>query len=106
VVIRVLTFEGCPHCEAAKDLVEKTVRDLHLQADIETIQVKNENEAQTYQFLGSPSIQIDGQDIERTRRNEKSSYSCRVYRTPTGITGVPPRELLVNAIRDALPTSP
>ena len=70
MVIRVLTFEGCPHCEATKDLVEKTVKDLHLHADIEAIQVKNESEAQTYQFLGSPSIQIDGQDFERKRRNE------------------------------------
>jgi glutaredoxin len=101
MVIRVLSFEGCPHCEAATDLVEKTVRDLHLKADIEAIQVKNESEARRYRFLGSPSIQVDGQDIERDRRNDAASFACRVYRTPSGITGVPPRELLLDAILES-----
>jgi glutaredoxin len=101
MVIRVLTFEGCPHCEAARDLVEKTVRDLQLKADVQAIQVKDECEARQYGFLGSPSVQIDGHDIERDRRSDASSYSCRVYKTPNGLTGVPPRELLVEAIREA-----
>jgi glutaredoxin len=101
MVIRVLTFEGCPNCEATKDLVEETVKELHLQADIETIQVGNEDEAKRFGFLGSPTIQVDGQDIEAGRRGEKASFSCRVYRTPNGITGVPPKGLLMDAIRDA-----
>jgi hypothetical protein len=82
-------------------LVENTVRDLHLQADIEAIQVKCESEARRYHFLGSPTIQVNGQDIEVNRRHEKASYACRVYRTPRGITGVPPTKLLVDAIREA-----
>jgi glutaredoxin len=101
MVIRVLTFEGCPHCEAARDLVKKTVRDLQLKADVQVIQVKDEREARQYGFLGSPSVQIDGRDIERDRRRDTGSYSCRVYKTPNGLTGVPPRELLVEAIREA-----
>lgn len=101
MVIRVLTFEGCPNCAATRELVEETVKELHLQADIEAIQVGNEDEAKGYAFLGSPTIQVDGQDIEASRRSEKASFSCRVYRTPNGITGVPPKNLLLGAIRDA-----
>src|SRR5208283_641053 len=59
MVIRVMTFEGCPNCAAALDLVEKTVRDLRLATDIEAIQIDNENEAKQYHFLGSPTIQVD-----------------------------------------------
>jgi len=101
MVIRVMTFKGCPNCEATKDLVEETVKELHLQADIEAIQVGNEEEAKRYGFLGSPTIQVDGQDIEAGRRSEKASFSCRVYRTSNGLTGVPPKNLLLDAIRDA-----
>ena len=68
---------------------------------IEAIQVGNEEEAKRYGFLGSPTIQVDGQDIEAGGRNEKTSFSCRVYRTPNGITGVPPKNLLLDAIRGA-----
>jgi glutaredoxin len=105
MVIRVLTFEGCPHCEAATKLVEETVKDLRLEAHIESIQVKSESDARRYHFLGSPSIQVDGRDIERNRRNDAPSFACRVYRTPSGISGVPPRELLVDAIRESPPHS-
>jgi glutaredoxin len=98
MVIRVITFEGCPNCQATRDLVEKTVQQMHVNASIEDIQIANEEEARRYRFLGSPTIQIDGQDIEADRRDDRASFSCRVYRTRNGITGVPPTDLLVEAI--------
>jgi thiol-disulfide isomerase/thioredoxin len=101
MVIRVMTFEGCPNCEATRVLVEDTVKELRVQADIEAIQVGNEDEARRYGFLGSPTIQVDGKDIEASRQSEQASFSCRVYRTPNGISGVPPKILLLNAIRAA-----
>ena len=101
MVIRVMTFEGCPNCEATKVLIEETVKELRVQADIEAIQVGNKEEAELYGFLGSPTIQVDGQEIEAGRRGEKASFSCRVYRTPNGTSGVPPKNLLRDAIREA-----
>jgi hypothetical protein len=101
MVIRVMTFEGCPNCTAAMHLVEEVVRELRLTADIETIQVKDIDEARRTGFLGSPSIQVDGKDIEAGRRTERGTFACRVYRTSNGIVGVPPKALLVNAIREA-----
>ena len=101
MVIRVMTFEGCPNCEATRDLVAETVKELHLHADIEAIQVSSDEEARRYDFLGSPTIQVDGRDIEVSRRAGKASFSCRVYRTPNGITGVPPNNILLDAISEA-----
>jgi len=101
MVIHILTLEGCPNCNAAKELAEQTVRELHVLADIEGIQVNNEIEAERYHFLGSPTIQVNGEDIEVDRRHEKASYACRVYRTVHGVAGVPPKQLLVDAIREA-----
>ncbi len=101
MVIRVMTFEGCPNCEATRDLVEETVRELRLEVEIEAIQVSTEEEARHYGFLGSPTVQVDGRDIEVNRRDDKASFACRVYRTPSGIRGVPPMSLLVKAIQQA-----
>lgn len=106
MTIRIMTFEGCPNCNATRSLVEKTVRELRLQAVIENIQVRNEDEAHRYGFLGSPTVQVDGHDIETSRRKETASFSCRVYRTPDGVTGVPPKDLLVDALRKAKQTDP
>ena len=101
MVIRILTFEGCPSCEATRRMVEETVNELHLQAEIDSVQVDGEDEARQQGFLGSPTIQIDGNDIEVSRRGGKAAFACRLYQTPDGVSGVPPKSLLVAAIREA-----
>ena len=101
MVIRVLTFEGCPSCEATRRLVEETVKELQIKAEIDPVQVDGEDEARRQGFLGSPTVQIDGKDIEVSRREGKAGFACRLYRTPNGVSGVPPKSLLVAAIREA-----
>lgn len=101
MIIRVLTFEGCPNCDATRALVEETVRELRVQAGIEVLRVSSEEQARQHGFLGSPSIQIDGIDIEVNRRNDTASFACRIYKTATGLSGVPPKSLLQAAIREA-----
>ena len=44
MVIRVLTFEGCPSCEATRRLVEETVKELQIKAEIDPVQVDGEDE--------------------------------------------------------------
>jgi hypothetical protein len=81
--------------------VERTARELDLSAVIESVQVGSEDEAARMRFLGSPTIQIDGVDIEASRRTDMATFACRVYQTANGLTGVPPRELLLAAISEA-----
>jgi glutaredoxin len=101
MIIRILTFEGCASCEATRRLVEETVNELHVQAEIDSVRVDGEDEARRQGFLGSPTIQVDGQDIEASRRGGKATFACRLYRTPNGVNSVPPRSLLAAAIREA-----
>ena len=50
---------------------------------------------------GSPTILIDGADIARERA--QSGMSCRLYRLADGrFVGVPPRELILSALRRAI----
>ncbi len=100
--IRVLTFADCPSCATAYDLVRDTIRHLHIKADLMAISVTNEEQAERYRFLGSPTIQVDGLDIEPARRNDLPSMACRLYRTQRGIARIPPQNLLTDALTEAL----
>ncbi len=66
----------------------------------------------TTSFLGSPTVRVNGRDIEPARADEPGgAMSCRLYRTECGESGVPPEALLRAAIRtlahgDARATSP
>ena len=45
-------------------LVEKVVNQLSPETEIKAITVNSVDEAQEFRFLGSPSIHINGEDIE------------------------------------------
>ena len=53
--------------------------------------------AEKLKFQGSPSIRIDGQDIEG--KEDSYSYSCRIFMIDGKLTGVPTKEYLPEKIR-------
>ena len=96
--IDVLFFDGCPNHEPTVELARRVVADLGVQAEVNEIPVESAEDAETHRFLGSPSVRVDGRDIE-PGAEERSSYalSCRMY----GDSGVPPRDWLVTALNGA-----
>jgi len=53
--------------------------------------------AERLRFLGSPTIRVDGKDIEPAARGRTHfGMSCRMY----GSSGVPPRELVEAALAE------
>lgn len=97
--IEILTFEGCPNRERALALVSEVVAEVGADADVRVVDVPDAETAEKTRFLGSPTIRVNGRDIE-PGADERSEFvhSCRVYRTERGLSGEPdPRWL-----RDAL----
>ncbi|MGC9052698.1 MAG: hypothetical protein ACP5KS_02305 [Candidatus Hydrogenedens sp.] len=73
-----------------------------MSAPIEIIDVPDIDTAIREHFLGSPTIQINGLDIEPSRQNDPPCHGCRLYRTPEGTSGIPPKELIRSALHRAL----
>lgn len=96
--IEVLVFEGCPNAEPTLRLVRKLVADLGILAEVLAVNIADEKAAVARQFLGSPSVQIDGVDIEDDRKQDPPCYGCRIYRTSNGNQGIPPEKLLLQAL--------
>ena len=96
--IQVLYFQGCPHHAPTVALVRDVLSQLGLAAELEEIEVTSPEEAQRLQFLGSPSVRVNGIDIdpEAPSRTDYSA-SCRMYNG----AGVPPRAYLVTACQAA-----
>ena len=97
-MIEILYFEGCPHYQSTLDLAREVVAELGLEAEIREVKVETPEEAERERFLGSPSVRVDGSDIEPDARSRGDfALSCRMYAG----SGVPPRELLVAALGEA-----
>jgi len=100
--IEILTISGCPHASGALRLVTDVLAAEGLEAQVTTVEIKEVAEAKARGFLGSPTVQVDGADIETARREERAfSLSCRVYPAATGLAGTPPREMIRAALRAA-----
>jgi hypothetical protein len=78
--IEVLYFEGCPNYLPTVERVKTILREEGLLAEIFAIEVKGELAAKALKFFGSPTIRINGLDIEADVRNiAETGLACRRY---------------------------
>jgi hypothetical protein len=98
--IELLYFDGCPTYRTALKNLEAVVKEEGVDAHVTLTKVESEKDAARLQFLGSPTIRIDGGDIEQSARSRKDyGVSCRIYRVNGKMLGSPSKEMLSEAIR-------
>ena len=91
-------MDGCPHWEPTADLVRRAAARRALDGSIEHVEVSTHDDAVRLSFLGSPTVQVDGVDVDRSARDRREfGLGCRLY----GSSGVPPAEWVAAAIEDA-----
>ncbi len=99
VKIEFLFFEGCPHHPPALAHLKRILKEEEADHPIELINVDSDRHAQETRFLGSPSIRINGKDIEEAEiASPDYGIKCRIYSGHAGPIGLPPEELLRKSI--------
>ena len=66
--IEVVYIEGCPHLPAAIEAVKKAMEQHALTCPIIETKVEDQGMAVSIGFLGSPTVRINGLDIEPSAR--------------------------------------
>jgi len=95
--IEILYFDGCPNYAPTMELVREVVADLGLNVAVEEVEVRDAADAERHRFFGSPSVHVNGVDIEiGTRDRSDYAFGCRMY----GNSGIPPRGLLEAALKE------
>ena len=95
--IEILYFEGCPNHLPAAARVRAILQQDGIQAEVAEVEIATEQAAREAAFPGSPTIRVNGIDIEPAARNRQSAgLACRCY--PGGI---PDEEMIRAAIREA-----
>ena len=62
--IEILVTPGCQRGQRTAALVAEVAQALAAQAEVETIVVSTPEEADRLGFLGSPTVRVDGVDLE------------------------------------------
>ena len=72
----------------------------NVRAEIEVIKVETDEQAQHLRFIGSPTIRVDGQDIDPPPPDAYYALTCRAYRLDDGrISPLPSPDLIRRALQ-------
>lgn len=96
--ITVLYLRQCPNYKPAVELVRQVLAELGIQAVVHCVEVRGLDDAERHRFFGSPTIHVDGVDVEpRARDRTDIALSCRLYDG----SRAPSRRMLEDALREA-----
>lgn len=117
--IQLLYILDCPWCLKTKKLIKESLKDLKVKANIEEILIDSDKKARVYNFEGSPTVRINGKDIQEkinkgqclpcedlVENSEKMTKfikqeckcGCRVYFYKDKQYPYPPKEMIKETI--------
>jgi hypothetical protein len=99
-LVELLYFEGCPGIDRDVPVVAPVAEAAG--ARVARRRVETPDDAEAQRFLGSPTVRVDGVDVEPGAEQRRDyGLKCRLYQTAAGLAGVPDEHW----VRDALQRS-
>ena len=101
--VEVLWWEGCPSTPETLEQLRAVLREEGLDPDaVEVRRIDTEEQAGREGFVGSPTIRIEGEEVQPPEVDEPPGLTCRVYRLRDGRISATPdpedvRDLIVKA---------
>jgi len=100
--IEILYTEGCPNLRSAVARIKQVLREENISAELFETSVSQESAARELRFLGSPTIRVNGLDVEpEARASREYGIMCRTYVVNGRRVGVPSCEMVRHAVWEA-----
>lgn len=102
MTLELLYLPDCPNHGAVADAVRSVLAAEGVSAKLTETPIFNYEEALAHGFRGSPSLRVNGLDIESTPAEQfEVGFACRAYWVDGKPQGLPPRSWIEDAIRVA-----
>jgi len=99
VRVELLFWDGCPSHPEALALLQQVLAERGLETAVELREVHNDAEAEDLRFPGSPTIRVDGRDVDPVGAEARPALTCRIYYLPDGrVSPIPSRQQLEEAL--------
>lgn len=97
--VELLYFEGCPNHEALLPHLHELLAECGVTSPISLIEVVSQEEAERMEFFGSPTLRIDGADVDSSAIGRTDyGLQCRLYTTDHGTQGTPTNQMIYRAL--------
>jgi mercuric ion transport protein len=109
VKVEVLYIADCPNHKPAVDRVRDVLCSAGMPERVQEVEICTQEDAEAMRFLGSPTVQINGFDVEpEARAVQHFGLGCRSYAENGRRSGLPSRDLIRSALQEktATPLAP
>ena len=97
--VNFLYYEECPSYDLALERLREVMAEEGIPGEVEVVKVETEEQAHQLRFVGSPTIRIDGQDIDPPS-DPRYALTCRVYHLEDNrISARPSKDMIRRALR-------
>jgi hypothetical protein len=98
--IEFLFWEDCPSHPEARRRLQEVMAELGIQTPVHEIEVLEDADAVRLAFPGSPTIRVDGVDIDAVgAASMGTALTCRIYRLEDGrFSPVPSKQMIHRAL--------
>lgn len=103
--IELMYFDGCPNWQRTLGEVREVLAARGLPIDVRLTRVTSRTMAKRVRFAGSPTVRVDGRDVEPAGAPAAYGVECRIYFVDGRPVGTPPRAWLEQAIAGATKTA-
>jgi len=101
-VIKILYTDTCPFWKETLQLINEVATDMKTKVTIKKVKVKNEEDAKRLRFPGSPTVRINGVDIDPAAKPTEGFIGCRIYVNNGRAQELPPKEMVKSAFQRLL----
>lgn len=99
MTVELLFFDGCPNHNRLLTHLRALLDQAGAPDEVELVQITSDEHAHAERFLGSPSVRVDGGDVEpdAAQRSDFGMH-CRLYLSAEGLSGVPSDPWILGAL--------
>lgn len=99
--IELLYIADCPHYQPAVKRVHEMLRAIGRSGVVEEIEIRSNADAEAWRFIGSPTVRVNGLDIEpEARAIRHFGVGCRSYAEAGHRSGLPSKDLIRRALEE------
>jgi len=95
--VELLFMDDCPNYLETRALLEDALNGLKITTPIEMVRVRTVEQAQELRFVGSPTIRLDGKDIEEDIEDGPYGLFFRTYTSPNP-RGIPSKAQILRPV--------
>jgi len=79
VLLQIQHFHGCPNSSEMIRRVKEAINGIEDEVDYQEIRIETNELAEKVKFRGSPTVLVNGEDLEGREEPESTLLNCRVY---------------------------